>query len=115
MSYIPKDKLPESIQQAVNRQLTPMIKKFIGNNRDLPRKNSPTFTPHTFEDFEDQEFYSREEVQKKIISKYYSEEQVEQMLNAIENNLKKGFSEYISASSVPIDKIKKSTFTSRNE
>ena len=90
MALITKRDLNDNIKRQVGNQVTPIIKKFISDTFEPAQRNNATYAAHTFEGFDEQEFYSKEEVQKTLIKKYYSQRQVEQILLGIEKKMQKG-------------------------
>ncbi len=107
MTLITKRDLNDNIKRQVGNQVRPYLKKYITGTVDPVKTNKATYEALTFEGFEGQEFYSKEEVQKTLIRKYYSQRQVQQILLEIENKLQKGFTEFIASSnSISMDSLK---------
>jgi len=107
MAYIAKRNLDENIKRQVGNHVKPIMKKIISGAIDPAQSNNATYAVHTFEGFVDQEFYSKEEVQKTLRKEYYSKKQMHQILQGIEKKMQKGFTDFISSSnSIPMNNLK---------
>ncbi len=107
MALIAKRNLDENIRHHVGNQVTPIIKKIISGTIDPAQRNNVNYQAHTFEGFDEQEFYSKEEVQKTLRKEYYSKKQMRQILQGIEKKMQKGFTDFITSSNtISMDNLK---------